>query len=84
MKKDRLRLSFFHWCVDTNQRRIQISARTQSYTHTRMYVEQIVYFAEKFLVHLSPPEPAAHEYSSVWGGYVVGYGMGGEVGYRVW
>ena len=68
VKKDRLRLSFFHWCVDTNQRRIQISARTQSYTHTRMYVEQILYFAEKFLVHLSPPEPAAHEYSSVWGG----------------
>ena len=31
-----------------------------------MYVVQTMYFAEKFLVHLSPPEPAAHEYS-VWG-----------------
>ena len=36
--------------------------------HTRMFVVQTMYFAEKFLVHLSPPEPAAHEYSSVWGG----------------
>ena len=39
--------------------RIQISARTQSYAHTRMYIVQIIYFAEKFLVHFSPPEPAA-------------------------
>ncbi len=40
-----------------------------------------MYFNEKFLVDFSPPEPAAHEYSSVWGmwlgmGYVVGYGYG--------
>ena len=92
MKKDRFRwnLSFFHWCVDTNQcsARIQISAHTLSYAHTR------VYFAEKFLVHLSPPEPAAHEYSSVWGGvcgwvWDGGWGMGygrvwGRVGYGGW
>ena len=48
-----------------------------------MYIVQTIYFAEKFLVHFSPPEPAAHEYSSVWGGVCgwvrdggVSWGMG--------
>ena len=83
MKKDRLRLSFFHWCVDTNQARIQISARTQSYAHTRINIVQTMYFSEKFLVHFSPPKPAAHEYSSVWGGVCGWVWDGGEVGYGV-
>ena len=49
-----------------------------------MYIVQIIYFAEKFLVHFSPPEPAAHEYSSVWGG-VCGWVRdgGGELGDQV-
>ena len=65
--------------------RIQISAHTQNYAHTRMLVVRTMYFAEKFLVHLSPPEPAAHEYSSVWGGVCGWVWDGGEVGYgRVW
>ena len=44
---------------------IQISAHTQNYAHTRMFVVQTMYFAEKFPVHFSPPEPGAQEYSSV-------------------
>ena len=47
-----------------------------------MYIVQTIYFAEKFLVHFSPPEPAAHEYSSVWGGVCGWVWDGGRVG--VW
>ena len=46
-----------------------------------MCIVQTIYFAEKFLVHFSPPEPAAHEYSSVWGGVCGWVWDGGEVGY---